>query len=162
MSNTNQYLTFKLDNEIFGVTISKVREVLDFIKTTKVPQTPDYMIGVINLRGNVVPVVDMKCKFNISVTEKTINTCIIIMEIDFKTETTIIGILADSVQEVIEINESEIEPAPKIGTRIKTEFIKGIGKHNDNFVIILDIDKIFASEGDLNFTSSEISSELNI
>lgn len=160
MGQVNQYLTFKLDNEVFGITINKVREVLDFIKVTKVPQTPEYMIGVINLRGNVVPVVDMKCKFGMSMTQKTINTCIIIMEIDFKTETSIVGILADSVQEVLELNDDDIEPAPKLGTRIKTEFIKGMGKHNDNFIIILDIDKIFASDEILALDTQEVSMEM--
>lgn len=162
MGQVNQYLTFKLDNEVFGITINKVREVLDFIKVTKVPQTPEYMIGVINLRGNVVPVVDMKCKFGMSMTQKTINTCIIIMEIDFKTETSIVGILADSVQEVLELNDDDIEPAPKLGTRIKTEFIKGMGKHNDNFIIILDIDKIFASDEILGFDTQEVNLEMQI
>lgn len=151
MGQVNQYLTFKLDNEIFGLSIHKVREVLDFIKVTKVPQTPDYMIGVINLRGSVVPVVDLKQKFGMSITERTINTCIIIVEIDISSERAILGILADSVQEVLELDDKDIEPAPRLGTRISTEFIKGMGKHNDNFIILLDIDRIFMEDSLLNF-----------
>ena len=97
---TNQYLTFKLDGEIFALGIDKVREVLDFVSVTKVPQTPAFMRGVINLRGNVVPVVDMRLKFGMEKTEKTVNTCIIIAEITMDGDTTILGALADSVQEV--------------------------------------------------------------
>lgn len=146
IAETTQYLTFKLSDEIFAVDISKVREVLDFTSVTKVPRTPDFMRGVINLRGSVVPVVDMRLKFGMSATEKTVNTCIIIVEIALDNETTILGALADSVQEVIDLEPDQIEPAPRIGTRLKTEFIKGMGKKDDHFIMILDIDKIFSSE----------------
>ncbi len=146
ITETTQYLTFKLGDEVFAVDISKVREVLDFTTVTKVPRTPDFMRGVINLRGSVVPVVDMRLKFGMSETEKTVNTCIIIVEIALDNETTILGALADSVQEVIDLEPEQIEPAPRIGTRLKTEFIKGMGKKDDHFIMILDIDKIFSSE----------------
>ncbi len=142
---TTQYLTFKLQDEVFVLDITKVREVLDFTSITKVPRTPDFMRGVINLRGSVVPVVDLRLKFGMSVTEKTVNTCIIIVEVKVDDETTILGALADSVQEVMDLEPDHIEPAPKIGTRLNTEFIKGMGKHNNNFIIILDIDKVFTS-----------------
>lgn len=140
----NQYLTFKLEDEVFGLAIGKVREVLDFTNITKVPRTPKYMRGVINLRGSVVPVVDLHLKFGLAQTEKTVNTCIIIVEIDMDGETTILGALADSVQEVVEMEPDQIEPAPKIGTKLNTEFIKGMGKREDQFVILLDIDKVFS------------------
>ena len=140
-----QYLTFKLDEEIFALDIGKVREVLDFTSVTKVPRTPEFMRGVINLRGSVVPVVDLRLKFGMSKTEKTVNTCIIIVEVAVDEETTILGVLADSVQEVMDLEPDHIEPAPKIGTRLNTEFIKGMGKHNNNFIIILDIDKVFTT-----------------
>lgn len=147
ITETTQYLTFKLEDEIFAVDIGKVREVLDFTTVTKVPRTPEYMRGVINLRGSVVPVIDMKLKFGMSKTEKTVNTCIIIVEVDLDGEATVLGALADSVQEVLDIEPDHLEPAPKIGTKLKTEFIKAMGKKGDNqFVIILDIDKVFASE----------------
>lgn len=140
----NQYLTFKLDDEVFGLAIGKVREVLDFTNVTKVPRTPDYMRGVINLRGSVVPVVDLHLKFGLAQTEKTVNTCIIIVEIEMEGEVTVLGALADSVQEVVELEPDQIEPAPKIGTKLNTEFIKGMGKRDDEFVILLDIDKVFS------------------
>lgn len=139
-----QYLTFKLEDEVFALDISQVREVLDFTTVTKVPRTPEFMRGVINLRGSVVPVVDMRLKFGMSRTEQTVNTCIIIVEISLDNERLILGALADSVQEVIELEPGQIEPAPRIGTRLNTEFIKGMGKRDDQFIIILDIDKIFS------------------
>jgi len=142
---TTQFLTFKLDNEVFALDISKVREVLDFTSITKVPRTPEFMRGVINLRGSVVPVVDLRLKFGMSRTEKSVNTCIIIVEVTVDDETTILGALADSVQEVLDLEPDHIEPAPKIGTRLNTEFIKGMGKRENNFIIILDIDKVFST-----------------
>ena len=141
-----QYLTFKLSEEIFGVDVAQVREILDYIKITKVPQTPDFMCGVINLRGSVVPVVDMRLKFGMEKTETTVNTCIVVVEVNLEGENTILGALVDSVQEVFELGPLEIEPAPRIGTKLKTDFIKGMGKRDDKFIILLDIDKVFSSE----------------
>ncbi len=141
-----QYLTFTLDSEVFAVNISKVREVLDFTAITKVPGTPEFMRGVINLRGSVVPIVDLKIKFGMSKTEKTVHTSIVIMDATLDSETTILGALVDSVQEVIDMGPGQIEPAPRIGTRLKTEFIKGMGKRDGQFIIILDIDKVFSSD----------------
>lgn len=146
ITDTRQYLTFQLGEEIFGLDVSHVREILEFTTVTKVPKTPDYMRGVINLRGSVVPVLDMRLKFGLTQTEKMVNTCIIVVEVSFEDEHTIIGALVDSVQEVFELEPEQIEPAPKIGTQLKTEFIKGMGKKDDHFIIILNIDKVFSSE----------------
>ncbi|HAO93001.1 MAG: chemotaxis protein CheW [Deltaproteobacteria bacterium GWC2_56_8] len=146
ITETTQYLTFKLATEVFALDITKVREVLDFTAVTKVPRTPDFMRGVINLRGSVVPVVDMRLKFNMSRTEQTVNTCIIITEINLDGDKVVLGALADSVQEVIDLEPGQIEPAPRIGTRLNTEFIKGMGKRDDQFIIILEIDRIFSTE----------------
>jgi purine-binding chemotaxis protein CheW len=143
---TRQYLTFQLGEEIFAIDVSHVREILEFSTVTKVPRTPAYMRGVINLRGSVVPVLDMRLKFGMSTTEKTVNTCIIVVEVFFDGETMIIGALVDSVQEVFELEPDQIEPAPRIGIQLKTEFIKGMGKRDEMFIIILDIDKVFSSE----------------
>lgn len=142
--DTTQYLTFKLGEELFALDITKVREVLDFTLVTKVPRTPEFMRGVINLRGSVVPVVDLRLKFGMQKTEQTVNTCIIISEVTVDGDTTILGALADSVQEVIDLGPENIAPAPRIGTKLRTEFIKGIGKQNDRFVILLDIDRVFS------------------
>jgi purine-binding chemotaxis protein CheW len=139
----SQYLTFKLDEELYAVDIVKVREVLEFTAVTKVPRTPDFMRGVINLRGNVVPVVDMRLKLGLTQTEKTVNTCVVITEVEVDGEKTILGALADSVQEVIELDASQIVPPPRMGTRIDTDVIRGMGKRDDHFLIILDIDRVF-------------------
>ena len=144
ITETTQYLTFKLEEEIFALDITKVREVLDFTSITKVPRTPEFMRGVINLRGSVVPVVDLRLKFGMAKTEKTVNTCVIIVEVTVDHETTVIGALADSVQEVIDLGPDQIQPAPKIGTKLRTEFIRGMGKQDERFIIILDIDRVFS------------------
>lgn len=141
-----QYLTFKLADEIFAVDVAKVREILEFTSITKVPQTPDFMRGVINLRGSVVPVMDMRLKFGMPETEKTVNTCIIVVEVNHEGETIVIGALADSVQEVFELEPEQIEPAPRIGTKLNTDFILGMGKHGGQFIMILDIDRTFTGE----------------
>ncbi len=146
ISGTTQYLTFKLEDEVYATDIAQVREVLEYSKVTKVPRTPDYMRGVINLRGRVVPVLDLKLRFGMNRTEQTVNTCIIIVEVNVEGDKMVIGALADSVQEVIEIDPSVIEPAPKIGTKLNTDFIRGMGKRDEQFVIILDIDKVFSNE----------------
>jgi purine-binding chemotaxis protein CheW len=148
-----QYLTFNLDDEVFALDITKVREVLDFTTVTRIPRTPEFMRGVINLRGSVVPVVDLRLKFGMKKTEKTVNTCIIIVEVAVDSETTVLGALADSVQEVLDLEAGSIEPAPKIGTRQNTEFIKGMGKRDGKFIIILDIDRAF-SAGELALVQS--------
>ena len=146
ITDTRQYLTFQLGEEVFAIDVSHVREILEFTTVTKVPKTPDYMRGVINLRGSVVPVLDMRLKFGMTRTDKTVNTCIIVVEVSFEGETTIIGALVDSVQEVFELDPDKIEPAPRIGIKLKTEFIKGMGKVENDFVMILDIDKVFSAD----------------
>jgi len=148
-----QYLSFKLGEEIFALDISKVREVLDFTTVTKVPQTPDYMRGVINLRGGVVPVVDLKLKFGMEETDKTVNTCVIIVEVNLEGDSVVLGALADSVQEVFDLKAEDIEPAPKIGTQLNTEFLKGMGKKNEEFILLLDIDKVFTTD-EINMVQS--------
>ncbi len=139
-----QYLTFRLSEEIYALEITKVREVLDNIKITKVPQTPKFVKGIINLRGGVVPVVDLRLKFGMEETQQTVDTCIIIVEITIDGDISMLGALADKVQEVVEIDNAEIMPPPKIGLRLNTDFIRGMGKQKDEFIIILDIEKVFS------------------
>jgi len=146
IAEASQHLTFNLDEEVFAVDISKVREVIEFPAITKVPQTPEFMSGVINLRGSVVPVVDLRLKFGMTETEKTVNTCIIIVEISLDGETAIVGALADAVQEVLEFEADQINPTPKIGMKLKTDFIQGMGRKDDKFIIILDIDNVFSMD----------------
>jgi len=145
-AETIQFLTFKLGDEIYGVDVLQVREVLDAVPVTKVPRSPDFMLGVINLRGSVVPVVDMRCKFGMESADKSRDTCIVVMEIALEGETTVIGAQADAVEEVLELTDAQIEPAPKLGTRLNTEFIRGMGKRDEQFIILLEVDKIFSAE----------------
>jgi len=158
ITETTQYLSFKLGEEIFAVDVAKVREILDVIAITKVPQTPDFMRGIINLRGSVVPVMDMRLKFGMPPTERTVNTCIIVMEVSQDGLTMVLGSLADSVQEVLDLEPEQIEPAPRIGTRLRSDYIKGMGKHNERFIIILDVDRIFSS-GELEVIAGALNAD---
>ena len=114
ITETTQYLTLTLNEETFALDVAKVREILDFTTVTRVPQTPAFMRGVINLRGSVVPVMDLRLKFGMAETATTVNTCIIVVEVVAEGETIILGALADSVQEVIDLEPEQIEPAPRI------------------------------------------------
>ena len=142
-----QYLTFTLRNEDFAIEISKVREVLDVTTLTKIPRMPDYLSGVINLRGNVVPVMDLGQKLGMGTIDHSKNTCIIIAEIEVDGSLVEMGVLTDSVQMVLDLQPEDIESVPKMGTNLNTEFIKGMGRQGERFLIILDIDIILASEG---------------
>lgn len=146
ITDTNQYLTFQLGEEVFALDVRKVREVLDFTSVTKIPRMPEYMRGVINLRGCVVPVVDLRLSLGMEATEKTVNTCIIVVEVALDGERAVIGALADSVEEVIELGPDSIQPAPRIGSNIRTEFIKGMGARDSGFVVILETDRVFSAE----------------
>ena len=146
ITETAQYLTFKLDEEVFAIDVAQVREVLDLTPITKVPRSPEFMRGVINVRGSVVPVVDLRLKFGMSETETTLDTRIVVMEVSLDAEITILGAIADSVHEVLELDPEHIEKAPRIGSRWRTELIKGIGKQDEQFIIILDIDRIFSTD----------------
>jgi len=146
ITETLQYLTFTLDEEVFALDVSKVREILEYSTVTKVPQVPEFMRGVINLRGSVVPVVDLRLKFGMAATEQTIDTCIIVAEVQLDGDAVILGALADSVQEVVDMEPDQIEPAPHIGTQLNAAFIKGMGKCDGKFVMILDIDMVFTND----------------
>ena len=146
ITETALYLTFRLEEEVFALDVSQVREVLDLSPITKVPRAADFMRGVINVRGSVVPVVDLRRKLGIPEAKATKDTRIVVMELDLEGETTILGAMADSVHEVLEIEPGQIEDPPKIGARWRTEFIRGIGKRNDEFIIILDIARVFSTD----------------
>lgn len=146
ITETTQHLTFRLDDEVFALDVAQVREVLDLSPITKVPRAPEFMRGVINVRGSVVPVVDLRLKFGLPKTENSKDTRIVVMELSLDGETAILGTLADSVHEVIDLEPEQIEEPPRIGTRWRTEFIKGIGKRDEQFIIILDVDRVFSSD----------------
>lgn len=140
-----QYLTFNLDGEAFATEIAKVREVLEYAQITPVPRSPEYMLGVINLRGNVVPIVDLRLQFDMETAEVDVNTCIIIIEIEIEGTATVLGVLADQVQEVIELRPEQLELVPSLGTRVKNEFIHAMGKIDDRFIIVLDMQHVFSA-----------------
>lgn len=143
----NSYLSFKLGDEIFASNVSKVINILELIKITKVPRAPDYMKGVINLRGTVLPVIDTRLKFGMEPIQFTKNTCILVLSVDVENETLNVGALVDSVQEVLEIDDSMILPPPSIGVKYKSKFIDGMYKFNDEqFIMILNMDKIISAD----------------
>jgi len=146
MSETCQYMTFRLGDELFATNVSQVREVLEVLQITKVPTAPPYMRGVVNVRGQAIPVVDLRLRFGLPKLADSVTTRVIVMELKIDGETAIIGGLADSVHEVIELDSANINPPPRIAMRWRTDFILGMGKRDEEFIIILDVNAIFSSE----------------
>lgn len=146
ITETFQYMTFKLGDELFAINVSQVREVLEISQITKLPHAPEYMCGVVNVRGQSIPVVDLRARFGLARINHTLNTRIIVMELCVDGEATVLGGMADSVHEVIEIESSSINPPPRIAQRWKTEFIQGMGRRGEEFIIILDANAIFSSD----------------
>jgi purine-binding chemotaxis protein CheW len=141
-----QYLTFLLHNEMFAIGILHIKEIIEYGQLTSVPMMPVFIRGVINLRGAVVPVVDLATRFGGQASEITKRSCIVIIEVGSEEGRHDIGVVVDSVSEVLEIPCSEIEPAPAFGAKIRTDFIQGMGKVNGKFVIILSVDKVLSVE----------------
>ena len=141
-----KYLTFSLAGEEYGIGILKVKEIIGMMTITIVPQTPDYIKGVINLRGKVIPVIDLRAKFSIAQAEYTERTCIIVVEISAKGRTILMGIVVDSVSEVLNIKSADIEETPAFGTKLNTEFILGLAKVGGGIKILLDIDSVLSVE----------------
>jgi len=141
-----QYLTFKLGEETFGINIASVREVLKPTKITHIPAATEFLKGVINVRGNVVPVVDLQTKFHLPDAGQAKHTRVIIVESALGDDRTVLGALADSVDEVIELTSDQIEPAPRVGVRLDARFILGIGKRDGHFIILLDVARVFSEE----------------
>ena len=141
-----QYLTFQLAGEEYAVGILQVREIIVYGTLTKVPHTPPSIRGVINLRGNVVPVVDLGRKFGLTASPVTDRTCIVIVEANINENRTVMGVIADSVSQVISMSEDKILLAPAFGTRVRIDFLRGMGKSGDKFVLILDIDKVLSAD----------------
>jgi len=145
-SDQTQYLTFHLAGEEYAVGILKVKEIIEYGTLTRVPQTPAAVRGVINLRGNVVPVVDLAIKFGMPRSPLTNRTCIVIVEVDLDGEQSVIGIIADSVSQVIDLPAGDVLAPPAFGTRIRVDFLTGMGKSGNKFVLILDIEKVLSGE----------------
>ena len=141
-----QYLTFHLAGEEYAVGILQIREIITYGTLTKVPHTPPSIRGVINLRGNVVPVVDLGLKFGLTASPVTDRTCIVIVEANINENRTVTGVIADSVSQVISMSENDILPAAAFGTRVRIDFLRGMGKSGDKFVLVLDIDKVLSAD----------------
>jgi purine-binding chemotaxis protein CheW len=146
LSKVNSYLSFKLGEEEFAAHVGKVLNILEMTRITEVPKAPDYMKGVINLRGIVLPVIDTRIKFGMTPTEYTTNTCIIVLDIEVDGDAIQIGALVDAVQAVLEIDNSKIMPPPSIGSKYRSEFIEGVANIDEKFIMILDMDAVFSTE----------------
>ena len=142
-----KYLTFALGAEEYGLEICKVREIIGYMAITAIPQTPLHVKGVINLRGQVIPVVDIRTLFGMEAKDVTEETCIVVVEISQKHRTFSTGVIVDHVSEVLDIKGEQIEEAPQLGAAVNTDFILGMGKINDSVKILLDIDKVLDCSG---------------
>jgi purine-binding chemotaxis protein CheW len=141
-----KYLTFILDNEDYGIGILKIKEIIGVMPITPIPRTPEFLRGVINLRGKVIPVVDLRLKFDMKAIDYTERTCIIVVETEGQTGTIMIGIVVDSVSEVLNIKGEDIDDTPAFGTKVNTDYILGMAKMGGGVKILLDIDKVLTGE----------------
>ena len=139
-----QYLTFMLNGEVFAIGILSIKEIIEYGNLTEVPRMPDFIRGVINLRGAVVPVIDLGSRFGKQPSSVSRRTCIVIIEIEHENEPQVVGVMVDAVNEVLDIAPAEIEPAPSFGAKIRADFIRGMGKVDGKFVIILDVDHVLS------------------
>ena len=140
-----KYLTFSLSNEEYGIGILKIKEIIGMMPVTSVPQTPDFVKGVVNLRGKVIPVMDLRLKFSMEAVDNTERTCIIVVEIEGKAGDILIGLVVDSVSEVLNIAQNDIEKTPSFGTNLDTKYILGMAKMEGGVKILLDIDRILST-----------------
>ncbi len=155
VKKTHSFLLFKIGEESFAANVTKVESILELTKITKIPRTQKYILGVINLRGTILPIVDLKLKFGIEQTEFTSKTCILVLDVQLNDNPVKIGALVDSVLEVLEINETEILPPPSLGTYLHFDFITGMYRVDDSFIMLLDMDSVFSSK-ELSYMSSEM------
>ena len=141
-----QYLTFLLGSEMFAISILSIKEIIEYGQLTEVPRMPSFIRGVINLRGAVVPVIDLSSRFNKSPSSVTRRTCVVILEVLYDGEQHIVGVMVDAVNAVLDIETDQIEPAPTFGANIRSDFIEGMGKVNQKFVIILNVNRVLSMD----------------
>lgn len=139
-----QFLTFLLREELFAINIRPIKEIIEYGQLTKVPMVPEFVRGVINVRGNVVPIIDLSMRFGWPTTSVTKRSCIVIVEVASEGESLEIGVLVDAVSEVIDISLTDIEPAPSFGAKLRTDFIQGMGKVNDEFIVLLNVSHVLS------------------
>lgn len=152
VSDEDKYLTFEIGEKTFGINIEPVKEIIEYERLTRIPMTPAYIRGVVNLRGNVVPIIDLAKRLDLDGRELSKRTCLIILQLAAGDETMDIGILVDSVSEVLDVPAENIEPAPSFGVEVRSDFVDGMGKIQGHFVIILDIDKVLSIQELSEFT----------
>jgi purine-binding chemotaxis protein CheW len=157
---SNQFLTFYLAEEEYAVTILKVTEILECAVLTKVPGTPVWIRGVLNLRGAVVPVVDLAVKFGLPPTAITRRTCVIMVELEHEGERLILGVMADAVNQVVELGAEAIQPPPSFGPKVRVDCIQGMGDSNGRFIVLLDIDRVLSSSEILAATTSVLDDDV--
>jgi purine-binding chemotaxis protein CheW len=148
--DVSQYLTFMIAGEEYAISLLKVRELIEYDTVTPVPKTPEWVRGVINLRGCVVPVIDLAVKFHLPPSVAARLTCIVITEVDCAGETTVMGVMADSVRQVIDLKQEDVEHPPTFGTRVKVDYLLGMARSGKKFCLILDTDKILSTDELLN------------
>lgn len=154
-----QYLTFLLANEEYAIGILKVKEIIEYDTVTTVPRTPKWVRGVINLRGAVVPVVDLAIKFGLELTPVTKTTCIVIVETQFESQNTTIGIIVDAVSQVMELATEDLQPVPEFGTRVKVDYLLGMAQLGKKFALLLDVDKVLSTDELLHLNDVASSAE---
>lgn len=162
LTKINSYLSFNLGDEEFATHVGKVLNILEMTDITEVPRAPDYMKGVINLRGTVLPVIDTRIKFGMLPTVYTPNTCIVVMEVEMDGDTVQVGALVDSVQAVLELDDAQIQPPPSIGSKYKSEFIYGMAKNNEKFIMLLNMEKVFSSDEIVSLKEKTTEGEMEI
>lgn len=150
-----QYLTFRIAGEEHAIGILKVREIIEYEEVTRVPATPPWIRGVLNLRGSVVPAIDLAVKLGLPASPVTRRTCIVIAEVDFEGEPTVMGVIADSVSQVVDLAAEDIEPPPGFGTRVHTDYLLGMGKTGKKLALLLDVDRILSAAEILQVSALE-------
>ncbi|MEW6321014.1 MAG: chemotaxis protein CheW [Acidobacteriota bacterium] len=144
---TAKYLTFTIDDETYAVPVLKVREIIKLLAITPVPQTPPHVRGVVNLRGKVIPVVDLRLKFGFDGRDLTDRTCIVVVDVALPAGALLMGVVVDAVSEVLSISAGEVEPTPEFGDRVDTGFITGIAKSRGRIIMLLDLDRVLSADG---------------
>jgi purine-binding chemotaxis protein CheW len=158
----NQFVTFYLAEEEYAVTLLKVTEILECAVLTRVPGTPAWIRGVLNLRGAVVPVVDLAMKFGMAPTSITRRTCVVVVELEHEGDRLVLGVMADAVHQVVELGPDEIQPPPSFGPKVRIDCIQGMGDNNGRFIVLLDIDRVLSSSEILTATAAMLDDGIDI
>ena len=154
-TETRQFLTFELADELYGIEVRSIREILELQRITRIPQSEEYLLGVMNVRGRVVPVVDLRIKFGLAPIETTVENAIIVLEVATEGRDSLIGVLVDTVDQVIEISTDEIQPAPQVGTTVDGQLLSGMGKQDERFILLIKTENLFTERDIDSLTATE-------